>query len=590
MAEDDKSKKPAEDDAARNAPAGPSAADDAAGPRDEDETAETGPASGTPVADRDVRDPDSDLPGDARDPLTGPDRPAAGSDPDAAPEPGGTASAPDAETSPEPGDDATARPTDADIAAEDPSLFAAGAPVREEADTTLAGHDAAHGSGDSLQDDPASRDTLAAASDPDTLSGPAAAGTDTGPATAAGGAALASAGSRPVVERRGGFGSAFLGGVVAAIGGFLLAQYTGPTGWPFANDAGDAAFEEETRAALEQTQSGLDALTGRIGGVETGLGEIDLSSVETSVADLAERTTILGGELAEVQARLDEMAAEIESMGGDLSDAAMSSTDLGERLTALEKRPVEESVSPEAIAAYEREIAALQAAVEEQRAAVETSLQDQGAALEQALADQRASLDEMIAEQRAALEAERAEVEQMVAEAQAAEQDATLQAQAAQLRAAMAELVTAVDNGEPYAEELAPIAESDLDVPEALSAPAESGVATQAELVESYPPAARDALAAARSQPEEGGNRLTGFLQGQLNVRSVTPREGDDVDAVLSRAEAALRGGDVAAALEELAALPEEARSAMAGWIDRARARTDAVAAARGLSQQLNQE
>ena len=65
------------------------------------------------------------------------------------------------------------------------------------------------------------------------------------------------------------------------------------------------------------------------------------------------------------------------------------------------------------------------------------------------------------------------------------------------------------------------------------------------------------------------------FLRTQMQARSLTPQEGSTPDAVLSRAEAALGGGDVAATLAELDALPAEGRAAMQGWIDEARIRAD---------------
>ena len=79
-------------------------------------------------------------------------------------------------------------------------------------------------------------------------------------------------------------------------------------------------------------------------------------------------------------------------------------------------------------------------------------------------------------------------------------------------------------------------------------------------------------------------DRFTAFLRRQTNARSLAPREGNDPDAILSRAEAALSSGDLPAALTELDALPENARAAMDGWIADASARADALAAAADLN------
>jgi len=70
----------------------------------------------------------------------------------------------------------------------------------------------------------------------------------------------------------------------------------------------------------------------------------------------------------------------------------------------------------------------------------------------------------------------------------------------------------------------------------------------------------------------------------------VAPREGDDADAILSRAEAAVRSGDLDAALSELSGLPDVAKSALSEWQSRAQTRLEAKTAADGLVQQLIQE
>ena len=62
------------------------------------------------------------------------------------------------------------------------------------------------------------------------------------------------------------------------------------------------------------------------------------------------------------------------------------------------------------------------------------------------------------------------------------------------------------------------------------------------------------------------------------------PRAGDGPDAILSRAEAALAGDDLDAALAELDALPEVVRAAMGDWLAGAEARQQALAEAAALA------
>jgi hypothetical protein len=130
-------------------------------------------------------------------------------------------------------------------------------------------------------------------------------------------------------------------------------------------------------------------------------------------------------------------------------------------------------------------------------------------------------------------------------------------------------------------------------VPEAIASLADQGVPTQTSLNETFPEAARAALSVARSVDTEGAEgigRVTTFFANQLGARSVAPKEGDDPDAVLSRAEAAVRSGDLSIALSELSGLPDVAQEALADWQARAETRLAATSAADELVQQLLQE
>jgi hypothetical protein len=112
-------------------------------------------------------------------------------------------------------------------------------------------------------------------------------------------------------------------------------------------------------------------------------------------------------------------------------------------------------------------------------------------------------------------------------------------------------------------------------------------------LIEEFPEVARKALSAVRVTETEGAdgtNRIATFFANQLGARSVAPREGDDADAVLSRAEAALRSGDLSAAIAELSSLPDVAQSALADWQNSAETRLEAKTAADALVQQLLQK
>ncbi|WP_146590353.1 COG4223 family protein [Puniceibacterium confluentis] len=333
-----------------------------------------------------------------------------------------------------------------------------------------------------------------------------------------------------VVQRKGGFFPMLLGGVAAGVIGYGVAQYQA-NAWPFGTGAEDP-FRAQTIAALEQQRSQLDDLAARLGNTETAVGAFDVSDLTTAVSELRTSATETQNQIATLSDQIGRLEV---------------------RVVELEKRPMEAALSPEAVAAYEREMDSLRSDIASQRN----------------------------------------EIMNFAAEAVAAEQSAEAQASLAKVRAALAELTTSLESGAPFEQPLATIrTNSDVDIPPALSSVAGEGVPTMAELGAEYPDAARAALAAARAEaaPAEGTNHVLNFFRDQVGARSVTPREGSDADAVLSRAEAALTSGDLAATLAEVRTLSGSAQSAMADWMARAEARVSAQGAAATLAQELNQE
>ena len=107
-------------------------------------------------------------------------------------------------------------------------------------------------------------------------------------------------------------------------------------------------------------------------------------------------------------------------------------------------------------------------------------------------------------------------------------------------------------------------------------------------LLAEFPPAARDALDAARLDDPNSTKGIGAFLKRQLGARSTTPQEGNDTDAILSRAEDALKREDLSTALIELDALPPVAAEKMAGWVEMATQRRDALAAVNAVAADLN--
>jgi hypothetical protein len=197
--------------------------------------------------------------------------------------------------------------------------------------------------------------------------------------------------------------------------------------------------------------------------------------------------------------------------------------------------------------------------------------------------------DEMIAlradvaaqEQRIQELAEQAAAELETARTQAiqeSEQARETVAEAAR-RVAIAQVQTALEAGLPFGDLLPELEQATgAEIPNALSNAA-NGVATLAELQESFAPIARETLAVSRAEGVAGedGGSFGGFLRNMFDVRSVEPREGDDVDAILSRAENAVRTGRISDALAEIDALPDLAQSTMITWTRQAKKRMAAV-------------
>lgn len=324
-----------------------------------------------------------------------------------------------------------------------------------------------------------------------------------------------------VVERKGGFIPMVLGGIVAGGIGFGAAYFVLPD--LIGNDMTE--FEQNVTASLEAQSSQIDELSDRM---ENLPPPTDLSRIETAQSEMSTAIEGLNVRIGEIGTRMDAFDT---------------------RLTELETRPIAEGASDAAVAAYERELQALQDA----------------------------------------MAAQRREIEAMMSEAQAAEDNAEETAEAAMRRAALTRIQTAIDAGSGFAPALADLQATGVDIPQNLNAHAEEGVASLAELQNAFPAVAREALAASRrvaAEAGEGGG-FGAFLKTQLGARSLEPREGSDPDAILSRAEAAVREGRLTDALAEIEALPEEGKAEISDWAARVSERLEVVAATETLGQDL---
>ncbi|MEP4196238.1 MAG: mitofilin family membrane protein [Aliishimia sp.] len=309
-------------------------------------------------------------------------------------------------------------------------------------------------------------------------------------------------------DDRGTFVPLIFGGAVAVAFGFFAGQIDAiEQRFGLADDDGLAEIVETQAATLESQSATIEALTTRLEEVATiaeQIPEVDLSGVTADIATQSDQISTLA-----------------------------------QRIEVVEKRPMTEGLSEEAVAAYQAELVGLQESVD----------------------------------------AQLAKIEGLLGEARSTESSAEEKAQIALARASMSRIINALNSGEPYSEALAELVNNDGgDVPSILTEAAETGVPTLTEIQSAFPAAARAALAVARSDDTDGG--FGSFLQKQLGARSVTPRDGDDADAVLSRAEAAILEGRLADAMAEVDALPDAAKTVMADWISLTQTRHAASVAA----------
>lgn len=354
---------------------------------------------------------------------------------------------------------------------------------------------------------------------------------------------------------------------------------TAPLADPFvappAEDSAPAypASEASTQRAAPRRGIALPVLGGALAAV-LGFGVAQVMPEGWSLPAQSDR-------IAQIEARQADQARTFTTLyqAGDL-------TALDRRLTALEARLANLPADPgPELAALRADLAAVQqpAADPEALAALRAELE----ALRNELASRpdSAGLAADLSALRAEAEAERAAT---LARAEALRAEAETAAEAIRSQAAVLRLRAALDTGGPLAPALADLGAAGVELPAALTGHTD-GVPTLAALQESFPDAARAALAASvdPAAHDSLADRAAAFLKAQTGMRSLTPREGTDVDAILSRAEAALAAGDLAQVSGELATLPPAAAEATATWQAAAAARIAAEAALVDLAARL---
>ncbi|MBU2866760.1 COG4223 family protein [Pacificibacter marinus] len=303
------------------------------------------------------------------------------------------------------------------------------------------------------------------------------------------------------IVKKSGIVPMLLGGVICVGLGYAGANFIKPDGWPFPG-------------------ASTDVLQNRVSALED-----QLTDSQTQVVQMAELIDTVRGEMSALTTSVDAKIADI-NLDDALApvEAALAAVD--QRLTAVEAAPVAEAiVSPEATAAYERQLTEMQ-----------TLLNNEVARLQEA---------------KAAAETEEAN---------------------ATKASAISRLQEAITTGQPYD---AVLKNLQIEVPAALIAPAKQGVATLQDLATSFEDAADIAIVETAKADVENQGWMDRFLRTQLGLRSLTPKDGTSPDAILSRAEQALRDNDLQTALTEISTLPDVGQAVMADWVAIAQTRLD---------------
>lgn len=349
----------------------------------------------------------------------------------------------------------------------------------------------------------------------------------------------------------------------------------------------------------------------QVGGFLPGQSRDRTPALEARVDELSRM-------LREASARPAPVAAPVDlaPVTGRLEALDAARVRLETRIAALEQRPAPvvpgEAAAPVDTTAITREIEALKVAVEAiagaQRnlaatasttpaPAAPTPAADLGA-IDARIRSATAPQAERITGLETALTALRREVEAAAAAGRTAEtRIAALDAnrarasdvgQRAALVVALGTLRAAVERGGTFAPELRAALALGLPAEAArpLSAAAERGLPTQAQVAQRFAALAPALVKAAPGTGASGGilDRLAASAQNLVRVRPIGEAAGDDVPTAVSRIEARLGRGDLGGGLADFDRLPEPVRAIGANWAAEARARHAADEALRRLA------
>jgi hypothetical protein len=364
--------------------------------------------------------------------------------------------------------------------------------------------------------------------------------------------------TRPAQSKGGGLGmvaSGVIGAVIALGGGYGL-QTAGLLPAPAAQSS------SEEQAGLQALSARVDDLAGTVDGLSADVS--GLSSAGANGGAGQDETS------AEIMARLERLESTIADGGTGSPEAAAGIAGLTERLDELESR-LSTLASSTGDGAGDTELAS---AVADLRAS-QTGVSDAVSELQSRTED----LSETVSDLQQNQTETATDLEQRLVTIEDRLDEPSRQVDLARAIAG-AGLRTAIDRGGPFMSELeafASVAPEDPAVPE-LRDLAARGVPSRSELIEAFPDAAGQAIAAANPADPDAGlvDRLMSSALSVVKVRPVGDVEGDTPEAIVARTETRLMNGNFDAALNEWRNLPEASQQAASGFGDGLAARVQA--------------
>lgn len=363
---------------------------------------------------------------------------------------------------------------------------------------------------------------------------------------------------RPAGSKGGGLGmvaSGVIGAIIALGGGYAL-QMAGMLPAPAGQSASQGQVDVQALASRVEGLSGtVDDLSTEVSGlsltsVDGGAGQNEASTemmarlerLESALAAGETGSPEAAAGLAGLTGRLDELESRVSTLASSAGDGS-SNTELSSAVTDLQasQSGVNDAVSE--LQSRTQELSETVSGLQQDQTEIQTGLEQRMTAIEGRLDEPSRQVD--------------------LARAIAG-----------------AGLRTAIDRGGPFMSELeafASVAPEDPAVSE-LRDLAARGVPSRSELIEAFPEAASQAIAAANPVDPDAGlvDRLMSSALSVVSVRPVGEVEGDTADAIVARTETRLLDGNFEAALNEWRNLPDASQQAASGFGDGLAARVQA--------------